>query len=52
MSESPFIAGVRVAVRQGDYEKWHEKFIDKVHKNGNFTLRGDKHAYPVDARRS
>ena len=42
MSESPFIAGVRVAVRQGDYEKWHEKFIDKVHKNGNFTLRGDK----------
>lgn len=38
---SPFVPGARVAMqsRPSDYK---EVFVDKVYKNGNFTLRGDK----------
>jgi hypothetical protein len=39
MTGSPFIPGVRVAVEQ--YGRYAEDFVAKVHKNGNFTLRGD-----------
>jgi hypothetical protein len=42
MSDSPFIVGARVAMRSHDGEIWREHFVEKVYKNGNFTLRGDK----------
>lgn len=36
---SPFVPGARVAVDNGYQTR--EAFVDKVYKNGNFTLRGD-----------
>lgn len=41
MNESPFKSGARVAI-YGRYSRneVHESFVDKVYKNGNFTLRG------------
>ena len=43
MSESPFVPGARVAVISG-YRGEHvrEGFVERVYKNGNVTLRGDK----------
>lgn len=37
---SPFQPGVRAAIGQ-DEEGYREAFVDKVYKNGNFTLKGD-----------
>lgn len=42
MRESPFIPGARVAVGERFGDEVTEGFVDKVYKNGNFTLRGSK----------
>jgi hypothetical protein len=42
MSESPFVPGARVAVSQRYSDEITESFVEKVYKNGNFTLRGSK----------
>lgn len=39
---SPFVPGARVAIVTGRHEPtYREGFVEKVHKNGNFTLKGD-----------
>lgn len=38
--ENPFVPGARVAVRSRYGDDMTEAFVDKVRKNGNFTLRG------------
>src|SRR4051812_16116611 len=44
MAESQFVPGARVAVSGGRWSThlYKEAFVDKVHKNGNFTLKGDE----------
>lgn len=42
MSESPFVPGARVAIRDRYGDGRTEAFVEKVHTNGNFTLRGSK----------
>ena len=42
--ESPFIPGARVAIMSSSvyHADVREAFVDKVHKSGNFTLRGSR----------
>lgn len=42
MSDTPFIPGARVAVDDRFGSGIKESFVDKVYKNGNFTLRDSK----------
>jgi hypothetical protein len=37
---SPFVVGARVALQEGFTDSYTEQFVEKVYKNGNFTLRG------------
>lgn len=39
--KSPFVAGARVAVESRYAGGYREAFVDRVYKNGNFTLKGD-----------
>lgn len=48
---SPFVPGARVAID----DRWgncREAFVEKVYKNGNFTLRGDNWRQQWRPRRS
>jgi hypothetical protein len=38
---SPFVPGARLAMSRSLDDGYDEAFVEKVHKNGNFTLRGD-----------
>jgi len=44
-TDHPFQPGARVAVdrspRFSNYRSWHEDFVLKVYKNGNFVLKGE-----------
>lgn len=40
MNDSPFKPGARVAVNVRCSDDVRESFVEKVHKNGNFTLHG------------
>lgn len=40
--EHPFQPGTRVALRDGITDAYSEAFVEKVYKNGNFTLRGNR----------
>jgi hypothetical protein len=42
MSETPFIPGARVAVSEKYSDGLTEGLVEKVYKNGNFTIRGSK----------
>jgi hypothetical protein len=39
-ADSPFIPGARVAIKSRYVDDYTEAFVDKVHKSGNFTLKG------------
>lgn len=49
---SPFISGARVAMQSGFENDYSERFVEKVHKSGNFTLRGDTSKPPQQWRPS
>ena len=49
---SPFVVGARVAVQHGRSDEYTGGFIEKVYKNGNFTLRGDTSKPPRQWRPS
>lgn len=40
IQDSPFMPGCRVAVRSRHGDSYREGFVEKVHKNGRFTLKG------------
>jgi hypothetical protein len=45
---SPFVPGATVAVSRGqgrDREYYSKRVVEKVYKNGNFTLQGDRQQY-------
>jgi hypothetical protein len=52
MQENPFKPGVRVAVFDRHADTYYENFVDKVYKNGNFTLKGSTQQWrPHNGRR-
>lgn len=52
LETSPFVPGARVAIHDG-WHNWREGFVEKAHKTGRFTLKGNSQQWrPEEPSRS